>query len=222
MPVKAALIASCLLKTWLKCIHRTAPEKDGPWSIFDASDSSHILLIEGNSVKKHLSLESGIHKVQRIPPTESKGRRHTSTIAVALVPYVTEREVKIPKNEFEINVSIGSGPGGQHRNKTESAVKVTHKPTKITAYSCADRSQHKNKEYAMNVVLSRIQEKMGGQQASLINDKRKQDIGNKGRGGRVRVYDFLRGFINDERIKGNFPIKKVMKGELDLIYKKSK
>jgi len=195
---------------------------DGPWSVFDASDSSHILLIEGKNVIKNLSLEAGIHRVQRIPPTESKGRRHTSTIAVAVVPYVTQKELKIPQNELKIDISFGSGPGGQHRNTTCSAVRVTHKPTKITAYSCANRSQHKNKENAMNVVLSRLMEKKNAKESKEINQKRQEDIGNKGRGSRVRVYDFLRGFVNDERVKGNFAIKKIMKGDLGDIYKKCK
>lgn len=194
----------------------------GPWSVFDASESSHVLLIEGKNVKESLALESGIHRVQRIPPTESRGRRHTSTIAVALVPYITDKEINIPKNELQIDVAFGSGPGGQHRNKTASAVRVTHRPTKITAYSCADRSQHKNKEYAMNVVLSRLAEKINSKQSNSVNKKRKQDIGNKGRGSRVRVYDFLRGVVKDERVNGNFDIKKIMKGDLGDIYRKCK
>lgn len=190
------------------------------WSVFDTSDSSHTLLIEGKNAKKNLSLEAGIHRVQRIPPTENKGRRHTSTIAVSVLPYVTERDFKIPKNEFDVDVSFGSGPGGQHRNTTASAVRVTHKPTRISAYSCSNRSQHKNKEQAMNVVLSRIKERKENKQVKAVNKKRKKDIRDKGRGSRVRVYDFLRGFVKDERVKGNFPIKKVMKGGLKPIYKK--
>lgn len=192
------------------------------WIIFDASDSSHILLIEGQNVKTNLFLEAGLHKVQRIPPTENKGRRHTSSIGVALVPYITEREFKIPQNELQIDVSLGHGPGGQHRNKTESAVRITHKPTKITAYCCADRSQHKNKENALNVVLSRLKERDAQRKNNLISQKRKEDIGNNGRGGRVRIYDFLRGVVKDERIPGNFNIHKIMNGNIDILYKKYK
>ena len=191
---------------------------DGVWSIFDASESSHILLIEGNSVKSNLILESGIHKITRIPPTENRGRRHTSMVAVALISYITEKEFKIPQNELQIEVSIGHGPGGQHRNKTESAVKITHKPTKITAYCCSDRSQHKNRENALNVVISRLKERDIEKRHQSINQKRKEDLGDKGRGSRVRVYDFLRGVVKDERLSNNFDIKKIMKGNLDVLY----
>ena len=115
-------------------------------------------LAEGKDVAKKLSLEPGIHRVQRVPPTEHKGRRHTSTLAVAVLPYVDALEYQVDMSEFDIDCYRGGGPGGQHRNTTNTNVKITHKPTGLSA--CANtKSQHRNRQLALSVLIGRIKNK---------------------------------------------------------------
>jgi peptide chain release factor 1 len=160
-----------------------------------------------------------LHKIQRVPPTENKGRRHTSIVAVAILPYVTQRELNIPDSEFKIEFKSGTGAGGQHRNKTKNCAFITHVPTGITAF-CGSRSKHRNTEDAMAVVLSRIKEKRDKAFHQREMNARLDQIGNAGRGSCIRNYMFHKGVVKDSRIDGNFKIKKIMSGNLEEIYKR--
>lgn len=155
--------------------------------------------------------------MQRVPPTEKRGRRQTSTVAVAVLPCPQAEGNDIPKSEIRIETVRGQGPGGQHRNTTESAVKVTHIPTGITAY-CDGRNQHRNRQNAMAVLSARISEKRSERRSEKENRNRKDQIGDMGRGTRVRTYNIFRGFVKDERVDGKFDPGKILSGRLDLIY----
>ncbi|AFQ46379.1 peptide chain release factor 1 [Desulfosporosinus meridiei] len=159
-----------------------------------------IFLIEGHGAYSKLKFESGVHRVQRIPATESSGRIHTSTATVAVLPEAEEVEVSINPNDLRIDVYCSSGPGGQCVNTTQSAVRVTHIPTGIIA-SCQDeKSQLKNKEKALRVLRARIlekaQEEAMGEQAS----ERKNQVGTGDRSERIRTFNFPQGRVTDHRI----------------------
>ena len=188
-----------------------------PWSVFDVSDSCLIYKISGENAFNNFRLESGIHRVQRVPPTESNGRRHTSTIAVAVLPFVTF-DPRYKDSDFKIECTIGTGPGGQHRQKTMSAVKVTH--IKTGMYVCIDRRcQHTNKQEAMAILISRLREKDIGAHNSSENKNRVSQIGGMGRGdAKIRTYNFIDDRVKDERVDKKFRTKDIMSGKLDLIY----
>jgi peptide chain release factor 1 len=217
---KAVKTPSFSLTTLLRCILLTARRTLGLWSVFDHTDSSYTFLIEGNGVKQSFALEPGIHRVQRVPPTEHKGRRQTSTIAVAILPSLSKSDLNIPDSEFIVEATTGRGPGGQHRNRNATAIKITHVPTGISAYSDM-KSQYRNREAAMQVVLARIAETRQQTEQDARSNQRLGQIGNMGRGTRVRTYNFIEGRVRDERVRGNFKVNKIMNGNLDLIYKKS-
>lgn len=191
------------------------------WSVFEFSNSHFLLLVSGNNIKEQFKLESGIHRVQRCPPTEVNDRRHTSTIAVAVLPCLSEEEMKIPQYELKMEFVRGSGPGGQHRNKTETGVRITHIPTGITAYSNT-RSQYSNRKNAMAVLMARLNEVRKLKNNTDINERRKEQIRDMGRGVRVRTYNFIQDRTSDERVGKQFRTSDIMKGKLDLIYKEIK
>lgn len=187
------------------------------WSVFDASDSYFVYKVTGNDILSKFSLESGIHRVQRVPPSEHNGRRHTSTIAVAVLPFV-EFDPRYKESDFKIECTVGSGPGGQHRNKTMSAVKITHIATGITA-RIDRRCQHTNRQEAMAIILSRLKERDVGIHNGNTNIDRVSQISNMGRSaGRVRTYNFIEDRVKDERVDKKFRTKDIMNGRLDLIY----
>jgi peptide chain release factor 1 len=195
----------------------TAKLKESLWSVFDASSSFAVYLLEGKNVSEKFALEAGIHRVQRVPPTEHKGRRHTSTIAVAVLPYQDRYEYQIDMSEFEIDCYCGSGPGGQHRNTTNSNVRIVHKPTKLSA--CANtKSQHRNRQIALSILLQRIQDAEKSAGRKEYNAKRKSQIRDKGRGTKIRTYNFIESRVKDERVKKKFRTQDIMKGKLGLIY----
>lgn len=188
------------------------------WSVFDVTESSCVFLVTGEGVFNKFYLESGIHRIQRCPPTENRGRRHTSTLAVAVLPYKAEDEKDYPKEDFEIEATKGTGPGGQHKNKTLSAIKITHIPTGLMAF-CDSRSQHSNKEKAMAILLARLKEKEYSQKHQEINKARAQQIRDMGRGTRIRTYNFIYDRVTDERCDKKFRTEDILGGKLDLIYK---
>jgi peptide chain release factor 1 len=184
----------------------------------DQTDSFISYLISGRGCKAKFRLESGIHRVQRVPPTETKGRRHTSTIAVAVLPYTEVSEVEILESDLKVEFTKGSGPGGQHRNKVETAVRITHIPTGIQAYS-ATKSQKRNRELALAVLRSRLQEIQTQSCTQNTNKLRTTQIRDMGRGTRVRTYNFIEDRVKDERTSKKFKTKHIMSGNLELIYR---
>ncbi len=156
--------------------------------------------INGDGAYSKLKFESGVHRVHRVPETETQGRIHTSTVTVAVLPEVDEIEFEINPTDLKIDVFRSSGAGGQHVNKTESAIRITHLPTG-TVVECQDeRSQHKNKDKAMKILRSRIYENMVAEQNAAVAADRKLQVGTGDRSERIRTYNYPQGRLTDHRI----------------------
>ncbi|ADG83737.1 peptide chain release factor 1 [Thermincola ferriacetica] len=177
-----------------------------------------IFLIEGQGAYSRLKFESGVHRVQRVPTTESSGRIHTSTVTVAVLPEAEEVDVDIDPNDLRIDVFCSSGPGGQSVNTTQSAVRVTHIPTGIVV-SCQDeKSQHKNKEKALRVLRARLLDKAQEEQRNQLASTRKSQVGTGDRSERIRTYNFPQGRVTDHRIGLTLhKLDMVLEGDLDEI-----
>lgn len=172
--------------------------------------------VEGAGAYSRLKFESGVHRVQRVPSTESGGRIHTSAVTVAVLPEVEEVEVDINPNDLRIDVFRAGGPGGQCVNTTDSAVRITHLPTGIVV-SCQDeKSQFKNKDKAMKILRSRIYEVMEEQRHKEIADKRRSQVGSGDRSERIRTYNYPQGRVTDHRINLTIHrLEQIMNGDLD-------
>ena len=174
--------------------------------------------INGESAYSRLKFESGVHRVQRIPSTESGGRIHTSAATVAVLPEVEDVEVEINQNDLRIDVFRAGGPGGQCVNTTDSAVRITHIPTGVVV-SCQDeKSQHKNKDKAMKILRSRVYDMKLQKQNDAISQERKSQVGSGDRSERIRTYNFPQGRVTDHRIGLTLHrLDSVMDGDLDEI-----
>lgn len=172
--------------------------------------------VEGKDVYSRLKFESGVHRVQRVPETESQGRIQTSAATVAVLPEVEEVEVDINQNDLRIDVFRAGGPGGQCVNTTDSAVRITHIPTGLVV-SCQDeKSQHKNKDKAMKILRSRLFDLMQEQQHSEIANQRKNQVGSGDRSERIRTYNYPQGRVTDHRIGLTLhKLDAIMNGDLD-------
>ena len=159
-----------------------------------------VFMISGQGVYSRLKFESGVHRVQRVPETESSGRIHTSTVTVAVLPEAEEVDVAINQNDLRIDTYCASGAGGQHINKTESAVRITHLPTGIVVQCQDQKSQLKNKERAMVVLRARILEAAQAEQHAVVAEDRKSQVGTGDRSERIRTYNFPQGRVTDHRI----------------------
>ncbi len=175
-----------------------------------------ICLITGERVYSHLKFEAGTHRVQRVPATETQGRIHTSAATVAVMAEADEVDVNIRPDDLRIDVYRASGAGGQHVNKTESAVRITHLPTN-TVVTCQDeKSQHKNKASAMKVLASRILQAEQERQNSAMSADRKAQVGSGDRSERIRTYNFPQGRCTDHRINLTlYSLEKIMEGEIE-------
>ena len=175
-----------------------------------------ISLIEGRGVYSKLKYESGVHRVQRVPSTESQGRLHTSAVTVAILPEADDIEVDINPNDLKIDVFRSSGPGGQSVNTTDSAVRITHLPTDLVVTCQDEKSQHKNKAKALRVLKARLLDKISEEQRSEISENRKNQVGSGDRSERIRTYNFPQGRVTDHRIGLTlYKIDRIMEGDLD-------
>ena len=156
--------------------------------------------IEGEGAYSRLKYESGVHRVQRVPETESQGRIHTSTVTVAVLPEADDVELEINPTELKIDVFRASGAGGQHINKTESAVRITHLPTGLVVECQDERSQHKNKDKAMKILRSRLYDMLEQERNDKIASDRRSQVGTGSRSERIRTYNFPEGRLTDHRI----------------------
>lgn len=175
-------------------------------------------VVEGEGAYSRLKFEAGGHRVQRVPVTESGGRIHTSAATVAVLPEIEDVDFKLDMNDLKIDTYRSSGAGGQHVNKTESAIRITHLPTG-TVVECQDeRSQYKNKDRAMQILRSKLYEAEQAKQAAAVAAERKSQIGSGDRSERVRTYNFPQNRVTDHRLTGdnkNFNIAAIMNGNLD-------
>ena len=175
-------------------------------------------VVEGEGAYSRLKFEAGGHRVQRVPVTESGGRIHTSAATVAVMPEIEDVDFKLDMNDLKIDTYRSSGAGGQHVNKTESAIRITHLPTG-TVVECQDeRSQYKNKDRAMQILRSKLYEAEQAKQSAAVAAERKSQIGSGDRSERVRTYNFPQNRVTDHRLTGdnkNFNIAAIMNGNLD-------
>ena len=215
---EAALFAGELLRMYTKYA------EDKGWKIEMLEESPTglggfkevIVQIKGNKVYSHLKFESGIHRVQRVPETEQQGRIHTSAVTVAVLPEPEEVDVTIEEKDLRIDTFAAGGPGGQHVNKTESAVRLTHLPTNLVVVCRDERSQHKNKARAMKILKIRLYEKMLGDQHKEQADARKIMVGSGDRSEKIRTYNFPQNRLTDHRIGLTlYQLDKIIDGYLD-------
>jgi len=173
-------------------------------------------LIEGDGAYSRLKFESGVHRVQRVPETESGGRIHTSTVTVAVLPEAEEVDFELNTLDLKIDTFRASGAGGQHINKTESAIRITHLPTGVVVECQDERSQHKNKDRAMSILRSRLYEAKMQEQTDAIASERRSQVGTGMRNERIRTYNFPQGRLTDHRIGLTlYKLDNVMNGDLN-------
>lgn len=175
-------------------------------------------MIEGAGAYSRMKYESGVHRVQRVPETETQGRIHTSTVTVAVLPEAEEVELEINPADLQIDTYRSGGAGGQHVNKTESAIRITHLPTGLVVECQDERSQYKNKDKAMKVLRSRLYERMVAEQNEAIAGERRAQVGTGDRSERIRTYNFPQGRMTDHRIGLTlYKLDQIMNGDLDEI-----
>jgi len=216
---ESALFAAALLRMYLRYAERKG------WQVEMISESGSdlggykevIVRVIGQGAYSRLKFESGVHRVQRVPETEAQGRIHTSACTVAVLPEADEiNEVRIDPSEIRVDVFRASGAGGQHVNKTESAVRITHLATGIVVECQDDRSQHKNKERALKVLAARIMDAQRRAQQQQEASARRSLVGSGDRSERIRTYNFPQGRVTDHRINLTlYKIDQIMDGDLD-------
>lgn len=177
-----------------------------------------IAAINGKGAYSRLKYESGVHRVQRVPVTESQGRIHTSAVTVAVLPEAEEVDIYIDPNELRVDVFRSSGPGGQSVNTTDSAVRITHLPTGLVVICQDEKSQHKNKAKAMKVLRARLLDQMQSEQEARIAQERKSQVGTGDRSERIRTYNFPQNRVSDHRINLTlYKLDAVLSGSIDEI-----
>ncbi len=215
---EAALFAGVLFRMYT----RYAERKHWKSEILDSNPTEIggfkevVFSIEAKGAYSKLKFESGVHRVQRVPTTESSGRIHTSTVTVAVLPEVEEVDVYINPNDITIDTYRASGAGGQHINKTDSAIRITHLPSGLVVTCQDQRSQYKNKDKAMQVLRSRLYEQAQAQQHSDVAQERKSQVGTGDRSERIRTYNYPQGRMTDHRINLTlYKLEEILDGDLD-------
>ncbi len=217
---EAGIFAGDLFRMYQKYCERKCWKTE----ILDANFSERggfkevIFLISGKGAYGRLKYESGVHRVQRVPETEAQGRIHTSAASVVVLPEVEDTEIEIDPNDLRIDVFRASGHGGQHVNKTESAVRIVHIPTGIMATCQDEKSQHKNKAKAMKVLKARLYDLEMRKKQEKITNQRRSFIRSGDRSEKIRTYNFPQGRVTDHRINLTlYRLQEIMEGDLDLI-----
>jgi peptide chain release factor 1 len=215
---EAALFGSVLYKMY----SRYAEKKGWITSILDVNETEIggfkevIFLIEGKGAFSKFKYESGVHRVQRVPATEAGGRIHTSTVTVAVLPEAEEVEVNIDPGDIRVDTYRASGAGGQHINKTDSAIRITHIPTGIVVACQDERSQHKNKDKAMRILRAKLNDLEIEKQDSRIASERKSQVGRGNRNERIRTYNYPQGRVTDHRIGLTlYKLDSILEGSID-------
>jgi len=215
---EAALFSADLFRMYARFAERSGWKVD----VLDMNETNLggykeiVFEIKGKDVYRKLRYESGVHRVQRVPRTESGGRIHTSAATVAILPKATELDVKIDPSELRIDTFRASGAGGQHVNKTESAVRIVHLPTGIAVSVQRDRSQHQNKARAMELLRARLFDMMLQDQMSKMSQKRRLQIGSGDRSEKIRTYNFPQSRVTDHRINyTSYRLAEILDGDLE-------
>ena len=220
---EAAIFAGDLARMYQKY----AAKRGWAFQVLDSNETSLngyktlIAGIRGENCYENLKLESGVHRVQRIPATERSGRVHTSTASVAVLPEVEPKAVQVNEGDLEVTFSRGGGPGGQNVNKVETAVRILHKPTGIVVASRAERSQFANRERAMSVLRAKLYEAQMEAEMKKTGASRKEQIGSADRSEKIRTYNFPDDRITDHRVNAKVHnIEKILDGNLDILLEK--
>ncbi|KKR46050.1 MAG: Peptide chain release factor 1 [Parcubacteria group bacterium GW2011_GWC1_40_13] len=214
---EAALFAQTLANMYKKY----ADSKGWSFSVVNESKTSlggykeAVFEIRGKNVYQELRFETGVHRIQRVPETEKMGRVHTSTASVAILPIRKKTSVEIKPTDIEIEFSRSGGAGGQNVNKVETAVRLIHKPTGIDVRSTAERSQQKNREKAMSILVAKLEVLKEEEEAKKYSAERKEQVGTADRSEKIRTYNILQDRITDHRIKESWHnIEKILAGEI--------
>ena len=218
---EAALFAGDLMRMYIRYVER----KNWDSEIITLHDNEGggikeaIISIKGSGAYGNMKFESGVHRVQRVPETESSGRVHTSAATVAVLPEIEDIDMDIKDSDIKIDTYRASGAGGQHVNKTESAIRVTHIPTRVVVTCQDESSQHKNKDKALKVLRSKIYEIQEAEQNKERADQRKSMVSTGDRSAKIRTYNFPQGRMTDHRINLTlYKLNDIMDGDLEEIF----
>jgi peptide chain release factor 1 len=217
---EAALFAADLMRMYLRFAERQRWQVE----LLDGSPTEGggfkevVLEVHGRGAYGQLKYESGVHRVQRVPRTESQGRIHTSAASVVVLPEVDDVEVDIRDDDLKIDVYRSTGPGGQSVNTTDSAVRITHLPTGLVVTCQDEKSQHKNRAKAMRVLRSRLYDRMQAERDQALQETRRSMVGHGDRSEKIRTYTYPENRVTDHRIDLKvYQLQRIMDGELDLV-----